>query len=317
MNKPRVAESEEEQCYAFTKGKRRCLLEHTEDTMFCRIHHNYPNEYHAKITNPTFLEGFTARNRAEDIKELEWNLTNNINVLEVTYLSSMEDSIIYGPFYNWYCGFFKEDPWKYPNLANATLRDAIRVHNYQLEAGNHGHKITQEMEGLLAAQKETTSCQQFLEKVISILQRYHLVNRDFQDKAVDDLLETGLADTFLWSSTNKNLWIENLEKEFGEKIKTIPENLKVRLEKSFLGFTKFILLPKIQERKIYLKTLAKSRVTIYKENLMAKAYHPARYLEWCLDEDDKKEYEEDFRTSIKDLQAESKQLYIEMLSNLA
>jgi len=229
----------------------------------------------------------------------------------------MEDSIIYGPFYNWYCGFFKEDPWKYPNLANATLRDAIRVHNYQLEAGNHNHKITQEMEGLLAAQKETTSCQQFLEKVISILQRYHLVNRDFQDKAVDDLLETGLADTFLWSSTNKNLWIENLEKEFGEKIKTIPENLKVRLEKSFLGFTKFILLPKIQERKIYLKTLAKSRVTIYKENLMAKAYHPARYLEWCLDEDDKKEYEEDFRTSIKDLQAESKQLYIEMLANLA
>jgi len=285
--------------------------------MFCRIHHNYPNEYHAKITNPTFLEGFTARNRAEDIKELEWNLTNNINVLEATYLSSMEDSIIYGPFYNWYCGFFKEDPWKYPNLANATLRDAIRVHNYQLEAGNHNHKITQEMEGLLAAQKETTSCQQFLEKVISILQRYHLVNRDFQDKAVDDLLETGLADTFLWSSTNKNLWIENLEKEFGEKIKTIPENLKVRLEKSFLGFTKFILLPKIQERKIYLKTLAKSRVTIYKENLMAKAYHPARYLEWCLDEDDKKEYEEDFRTSIKDLQAESKQLYIEMLANLA
>lgn len=317
MNKPRVAESEEEQCYAFTRTKRRCLLEHTDETMFCRTHQNYPNDYHAKITNPTFLEGFTERNRAEDIKELEWNLTNNINVLETTYLSSMEDSIIYGPFYNWYCGFFKEDPWKYPNLANATLRDAIRVHNYQLEAGNHNHKITEEMEGLLAAQKETTSCQQFLEKVISILQRYNLVNRDFQDKAVDDLLETGIADIFLWSSTNKNLWIENLEKEFVEKIKTIPENLKVRIEKSFLGFTKFILLPKIQERKKYLKIVAKSRVSVYKEDLMAKTYHPARYLEWCLDEDDKKEYEEDFGTSIKDLQAESKQLYIEMLGNLA
>jgi hypothetical protein len=50
---------------------------------------------------------------------------------------------------------------------------------------------------------------------------------------------------------------------------------------------------------------------------MAKAYHPARYLEWCLNEDEKKEYEEDFGTSIKDLQAESKQLYIEMLANLA
>jgi hypothetical protein len=317
MNKPRVAETHLEQCYAFTKAKKRCLLEHTEDTMFCRTHQNYPNDYYAKITNPRFFEGFTARNRAEDIKELEWNLTNCIIVLEAPHLSSMSDSIIYGPFYNWYCGFFKEDPWKYPNLASAALRDGIRVHNYQLEAGNPNHKITQEMEGLLAAQKESQSCQQFLEKVITILQRYRLVNRDFQDKAIEDLLETGIADTFLWSSTNKNLWIENLEKEFGEKIKIIPENIKVRLEKSFLGFTKFILLPKIQERKIYLKTLAKSRVTIYKENLMAKAYHPARYIEWCLNEDEKKEFVEDFKISIKELQAESKQLYIEMLANLA
>lgn len=317
MNKPRVAESPLEQCYAFTKAKRRCLLEHTEDTMFCRTHQNYPNDYYAKITNPPFFEGFTARNRAEDIQELEWTLTNCIIMLESPHLSSMEDSIIYGPFYNWYCGFFKEDPWKYPNLANATLRDAIRVHNYQLEAGNHSHKITEEMEGLLAAQKESPSCQQFLEKVISILQRYRLVNRDFQDKAIEDLLETGIADTFLWSSPNKNLWIEKIEKEFQEKIKTIPENIKVRLEKSFLGFTKFILLPKIQERKNYLKILAKSRVTIYKENLMAKAYHPARYIEWCLNEDEKKEFVEDFGISIKELQAESKQLYIKMLADLA
>jgi hypothetical protein len=316
MNKPRVAESPEEQCYAFTKAKKRCMLEHTENTMFCRTHQNYPNDYHARITNPTYFEGFTARNRSEDIQELEWALNNCTIVLEPSHLSSMPDSIILGPFYNWYCGFFNEDPWKYPNLAKAALRDAIRVHNYQLEAGNHSHTITDEMQEFLAAQKESDSSEQFLETVITILQRYRLVNRNFQEKAVESLLETGVVDSFLWNSTNKNLWIEKLEKEFLEKIKTIPEKIKVRLEKSFLGFTKFILLPKLQERKIYLKTLAKSRVTLYKEDLMAKTYHPARYLEWCLDQDEKKEFEDDFKKTIKDLQKESKELYEDFLAEL-
>ena len=50
---------------------------------------------------------------------------------------------------------------------------------------------------------------------------------------------------------------------------------------------------------------------------MAKAYHPARYIEWCLNEDEKKEFVEDLRISIKELQHESKQLYIKMLADLA
>lgn len=71
MSKPRVAESPEQQCYAFTKVKQRCLLEHTEDTMFCRTHQNYPNDYHARITNPTFFEGLLQETDQKTSKN--WN----------------------------------------------------------------------------------------------------------------------------------------------------------------------------------------------------------------------------------------------------
>ena len=83
----------------------------------------------------------------------------------------------------------------------------------------------------------------------------------------------------------------------GEKKKNEIQN--------FLGLTRLLFQEKVWERKKFLKTKAKSKIYDLKEDLIAKTWHPTRYLEWCFDEDEKAEFVSDFGMSIAELQQES------------
>ena len=134
------------------------------------------------------------------------------------------------------------------------------------------------------------------------------MNRVNQEKAIEQLLETEIADPLIWSSFNWSEWLLANEQEYKEIINELfeeSENKKKKEIENFLGLTRMLFQEKVWERKKILKTLAKSKIYNLKEGLMAATWHPTRYLEWCFDEDEKAEFQEDFKMSIADLQKES------------
>jgi hypothetical protein len=133
------------------------------------------------------------------------------------------------------------------------------------------------------------------------------MNRANQEQAIDQLLETEVADPLIWSSFNWSEWLLANEQEYKEIINNLqePENKKKKEIENFLGLTRMIFQEKVWERKKILKTVAKSKIYNLKEDLIAATWHPSRYIEWCFDEDEKAEFQEDFKMSIADLQKES------------
>jgi hypothetical protein len=179
-----------------------------------------------------------------------------------------------------------------------------------LECG-HQPNVCKELQGILKAQAANPqSTSQFLWHFILTLHLYrqmNRVNRVNQELAIEQLLETEIADPLIWSSFNWSEWLLTNEQEYKEIINELdePENKKKKEIENFLGLTRMLFQEKVWERKKILKTLAKSKIYNLKEGLMAATWHPTRYLEWCFDEDEKAEFQEDFKMSIADLQKES------------
>ena len=133
------------------------------------------------------------------------------------------------------------------------------------------------------------------------------MNRQNQEKAIEDLLESEVADPLIWSSFDWSEWLLKNEQDYKEIINNLqePEEKKKKEIQNFLGLTRLLFQEKVWERKKILKTKAKSKIYDLKEDLIAKTWHPTRYLEWCFDEDEKAEFVSDFGKSIAELQQES------------
>ena len=307
MPAPPKATSPEMQCVARTLQHKQCLLQQTPKTKLCHVHQTYPEKLLAKVQAPNFFEGFVPNWRNHERLELEAAISNGILTIPRDLLQGLPQGIIYGPFYNWYCGFHQTDPWIYDHLAISAVRDGLRVHAYMLECG-HQQNVCKELQGILKAQAANPqSITQFLWIFILTLHRYRRMNRANQELAIEQLLETGVADHLVWSSFNWSEWLLANEQEFKEIINNLEESEEKKKSEiqNFLGLTRMLFQEKVWERKKILKTMAKSKIYNLKEDLIAKTWHPTRYLEWCFDEDEKAEFQEDFKMSIADLQKES------------
>jgi len=307
MPAPPKATSPEMQCVARTLQHKQCLLQQTPKTKLCHIHQTYPEKLLAKIQAPNFFEGFVPNWRNHERLEIEAAISNGILTIPRDLLQGLPQGIIYGPFYNWYCGFHQTDPWIYDHLAISAVRDGLRVHAYMLECG-HQQNVCKELQGILKAQAANpNSVTQFLWIFILTLHRYRRMNRANQEQAIEQLLETGVADNLVWSSFNWSEWLLANEQEFKEIINNLQESEEKKKKEiqNFLGLTRMLFQEKVWERKKILKTMAKSKIYNLKEDLIAKTWHPTRYIEWCFDEDEKAEFQEDFKMSIADLQKAS------------
>lgn len=299
--------TKEMQCLAHTLHHKQCLLQQTQPTKFCHVHQTYPEKLLAKIQAPNFFEGFVPEWRYLHQQELEEAISNGILTIPHDLLQGLPQGIIYGPFYNWYCGFHQTDPWAYHHLAISAIRDGLRVYAYKLQCG-HQPNVCKELQGILKAQAANPqSVTQFLWIFILTLHRYRRMNRTNQERAIEELLETGVADHLVWSSFDWSEWLLANEQEIKEIINKLeePENKKKKEIENFLGLTRMLFQEKVWERKKFLKTMAKSKIYNLKEDLIAATWHPTRYMEWCFDEDEKAEFVEDFHMSIADLQKES------------
>jgi hypothetical protein len=313
MPPPAKALSPETQCLAQTLHHKQCLLQQNLSSKLCHIHQTYPEKLLAKIQAPNFFEGFVPTWRNHERLEIETAIKNNLLEIPKTLLESLPNAIIYGPFYNWYCGFHLNDPWQYPFLGQAAMKDAVRLHTYMLECG-HKPSVCREFQGILQAQiANPASVPSFLWNFILMLHRYRRMNRENQEKAIEDLLESEVADPVIWSSFDWSEWLLKNEQDYKEIINNLqePEEKKKKEIQNFLGLTRLLFQEKVWERKKFLKTKAKSKIYDLKEDLMAKTWHPTRYLEWCFDEDEKAEFINDFGKSIAELQQESTAIWHE------
>jgi hypothetical protein len=295
------------QCLAYTLQHKKCLLRKTNNTELCHIHQDYPAKLLEKIQSPNFFEGFVPNWRNHERLEIEAAIENKLLEIPQTLLQSLPQAIIYGPFYNWYCGFHLNDPWQHEHLATAAIRDGVRVHTFRLDSGNRKN-VCDELKGILEAQKANpASIHKFLWFFILTLHRYRKMNRKNQEEAIEDLLESTLADNKIWSSFSWSEWLLKNEQEYKEIINNLPnsEEQKKKEIQNFLGLTRILFQEKLWERKKFLKITAKSKIYEFKEDLIAQTWHPTRYLEWCFDEDEKAEFVSDFRKSISELQRES------------
>ena len=307
MPAPPKATTKEMQCLAHTLHHKQCLLQQTQSTKFCHVHQTYPEKLLAKINAPNFFEGFVPTWRDHERLEIEAAISNGILTIPNNLLESLPLGIIYGPFYDWYCGFHQTDPWAYDRLAISAIRDGVRVYAYMIECG-HRPNVCKELGGILKAQaRNPQSTPQFLWIFILTLHRYRRMNRQNQEQAIEELLETEVADHLIWSSFNWSEWLLENEQEYKEIINNLqePENKKKKEIENFLGLTRMLFQEKVWERKKILKSVAKSKIYELKEDLIAATWHPTRYMEWCFDEDEKAEFVEDFHMSIADLQKES------------
>jgi len=271
------------------------------------MHQDYPAKLLAKIEAPNFFEGFVPNWREPERLEIETAIKNNLLVIPQTLIQGLPHAIIYGPFYNWYCGFHLNDPWQYDLLASSAIKDGVRVHSYMLECG-HKPNVCKELQGILQAQMvNPASIQQLLLFFILTLNRYRKMNRGNQEEAIEQLLESTVADHLIWSSFNWSEWLLKIEQDYKEIVNNLPDpaEKKKRQIENFLGLTRILFQEKIWERKKILKITAKSKIYDLKEDLMAATWHPTRYLEWCFDEDEKAEFVSDFNKSIAELQRES------------
>ena len=307
MPAPPKASSPEMQCVARTLQHKQCLLQKNPNTKLCHIHQTYPEKLLAKIQAPNFFEGFVPNWRDHERQEIESAIQNGILTIPQDLLQSLPQAIIYGPFYDWYCGVHMTNPWNYDLLASSAIRDGVRIYTYMLECG-HTPNVCKELQGILKAQAaHPSSTSQFLWHFILILHRYRRMNRANQEKAIEQLLETEVADPLIWSSLNWSEWLLANEQEYKEIINNLQESEEKKKTEiqNFLGLTRMLFQEKVWERKKFLKTMAKSKIYDLKEDLIAATWHPSRYIEWCFDEDEKEEFRQDFKMSIADLQKES------------
>lgn len=307
MSRPEKAITQETQCLAHTLQHKQCLLRQSANTKLCQVHQQYPEKLLAKIQSPNFFEGFVPNWRDHERLELEAAIKNNLLEIPVSLLQGLPHAIIYGPFYNWYCGFHMNDPWQYDLLASSAIKDGVRVHTYMLECG-HRPNVCKELQGILQAQiANPASTKQFLLFFILTLNRYRKMNRGNQEEAIEQLLESTVADHLIWSSFNWSEWLLTIEQDYKEIVNKLPdsEEKKKNQIQNFLGLTRMLFQEKVWERKKILKLTAKSKIYNLKEDLIAATWHPTRYMEWCFDEDEKAEFEQDFRTPIAELQRQS------------
>ena len=311
MPVPTKATRQEIQCVAHTLQHKQCLLQQTPSTKFCHVHQNYPEKLLAKIQAPNFFEGFVPTWRDHERQEIESAIRNGILTIPHDLLESLPQGIIYGPFYDWYCGFHQTDPWAYDRLAISAVRDGVRVYAYLIECG-HKTNVCKDLGGILKAQaRNPQTTHQFLWIFILTLHRYRRMNRQNQELAIEELLETEVADHLIWSSFNWSEWLLVNEQELKEIINEqegTAEQKKKEME-NFLGLTRMLFQEKVWERKKILKSVAKSKIYNLKEDLIAATWHPTRYIEWCFDEDEKAEFVQDFHMSTADLQRESTEIW--------
>ena len=311
MPVPPKATRQEIQCVAHTLQHKQCLLQQTPSTKFCHVHQNYPEKLLAKIQAPNFFEGFVPTWRDHERQEIESAIRNGILTIPHDLLESLPQGIIYGPFYDWYCGFHQTDPWAYDRLAISAVRDGVRVYAYLIECG-HKTNVCKDLGGILKAQaRNPQTTHQFLWIFILTLHRYRRMNRKNQELAIEELLETEVADHLIWSSFNWSEWLLVNEQELKEIINEqegTAEQKKKEME-NFLGLTRMLFQEKVWERKKILKSVAKSKIYNLKEDLIAATWHPTRYIEWCFDEDEKAEFVQDFHMSTADLQRESTEIW--------
>jgi len=313
MPQPEKAHSPETQCLARTLHHKQCLLHQSTNSKLCPVHQQYPEKLLAKIQSPNFFEGFVPNWRDHERKELEAAIKNNLLEIPHDLLQSLPQAIIYGPFYNWYCGVHLKDPWIYPHLATSAIKDAVRVHTHMLECG-HKPNVCKDLQGILEAQAANpASTTQFLWDFLMMLHRYRKMTRQNQEEAIEQLLESKVVDNLIWSSINWSEWLLKNEQDYKEIINKLPdsEEKKKKEIQNFLGLTRMLFQEKVWERKKVLKTIAKSKIGPLKEDLIAATWHPTRYMEWCFDEDEKEEFVQDFGKSIADLQRESTAIWHE------
>ena len=311
MPVPTKATRQEIQCVAHTLQHKQCLLQQTPSTKFCHVHQNYPEKLLAKIQAPNFFEGFVPTWRDHERQEIESAIRNGILTIPHDLLESLPQGIIYGPFYDWYCGFHQTDPWAYDRLAISAVRDGVRVYAYLIECG-HKTNVCKDLGGILKAQaRNPQTTHQFLWIFILTLHRYRRMNRKNQELAIEELLETEVADHLIWSSFNWSEWLLVNEQELKEIINEQEgtEEQKKKEMENFLGLTRMLFQEKVWERKKILKSVAKSKIYNLKEDLIAATWHPTRYIEWCFDEDEKAEFVQDFHMSTADLQRESTEIW--------
>jgi hypothetical protein len=156
--------------------------------------------------------------------------------------------------------------------------------------------VCNELEGLMQALKTDRAVARFFRIVLFKLGPLHR-DRRTNEHILEQFIETGVADTMLWGSFDLSKWLDGLEEDYARKSAETLSQLK--------GLTRYLFLPKLKERKLYIRSIAQSRTYSYKEELMAKAYHPTRYIVWCLDEDEKAEIFTDFGLTAEEQQHES------------
>ena len=197
MPQPEKAHSPETQCLARTLHHKQCLLHQSTNSKLCPVHQQYPEKLLAKIQSPNFFEGFVPNWRDHERKELEAAIKNNLLEIPHDLLQSLPQAIIYGPFYNWYCGVHLKDPWIYPHLATSAIKDAVRVHTHMLECG-HKPNVCKDLQGILEAQAANpASTTQFLWDFLMMLHRYRKMTRQNQEEAIEQLLESKVVDNHI------------------------------------------------------------------------------------------------------------------------
>jgi predicted transcriptional regulator len=252
------------------------------------------------------FEGWTTRYRHGEVLELEWALTKGYVVLKDSLFISMGESIIYGPFYDWYCGFSHADPWLYPSLVRATICDSIRAYGF-IGMSCSLQQFNGSIKGILEAQKDYPARnEEFITTFLILLFRYTWINQQQKEDLIENLLEIGTIDSTIWSSLLTEDWCLKLIETHNSKIVRNPEIQKNKLIENFTGFLIHIFLPKITERKSVLRLQAKTAKYHFKEELIARSHHPAREIDWCYDEEEKRELEEDFGMSAGEFQRQMK-----------
>ena len=139
----------------------------------------------------------------------------------------------------------------YHHLAVSAVRDGLRVYAYKLECG-HQPNACKELQGILKAQAANPqSTTQFLWIFILTLHRYRRMNRQNQELAIEQLLETGVADHLVWSSFDWSEWLLANEQDYKKIINELeePENKKKKEIENFLGLTRMLFQEKFGKEK--------------------------------------------------------------------
>lgn len=294
--RPARALRPEDRCIAYTKQQEQCLLEHRGNRL-CSVHTDYPAKLLARISDPRFFKGKTPKYEPQLYAELESAIKNDLLVVH-GLLATIPPETGFGPFYNWYLGFHQGiDPWAHVRLAWTTIHEAIQLYLQMLDTVPTAKvSVCNELEGLMQALKTDRAVARFFRIVLFKLGPLHR-DRRTNEHILEQFIETGVADTMLWGSFDLSKWLDGLEEDYARKSAETLSQLK--------GLTRYLFLPKLKERKLYIRSIAQSRTYSYKEELMAKAYHPTRYIVWCLDEDEKAEIFTDFGLTAEEQQHES------------